>query len=463
MNFFSGENFLLSGEAARSLYRGCAGLPVFDYHNHLPPQKLYENRPFRSLAEFWLAGDHYIWRAMRLAGLPERLITGGAPDEEKFLAWAGVLDSLVGCPLYDWTQMQLSFLFGETEPLSAANAGKVYARCNEKLQEEDFRPLALLKRFGVKALCTTDEPWDSLEWHALLQEEEKELLILPAFRPDKLLAVSEKSWLPAVKALEKSEGRPVRSLDALCLSLEHALDRFAALGCRTADQGYEGMRYTDPTGAEAVFDKALHGGAVTGTEAAAFGSFLLRFLGEKYADRGMVMQLRFGALRNANSRLYMALGPDCGGDCAGDGASVRSVVSLLDELESWNKLPKTILYSLDEGAYTALATVCAAFAGGGVRCRVQLGSAWWFLDHERGIRRHLNVLMENALLPGFVGMLTDSRSIGSFVRHDYFRRILCDAVGAEVDRGRFPLENAQRVVNNICYQNAKDFFGLPGR
>lgn len=463
MNYFSGESFILSGGSARALYRGCAALPIFDYHNHLPPRLLWENRPFRSLTELWLGSDHYIWRAMRVAGTPERLITGDAPDEEKFLAWVDVLDTLAGCQLYAWTQMQLAFLFGGDEPLSSANAREVYARCGAMLQTDAFRPRALLRRFGVRALCTTDEPYDSLEWHALLQREAEEPLVLPAFRPDALLAVDKPGWLGAVKRLEASEGMAIGSLAGLCGALEHALDRFAALGCLTADHGYEGLRYTDPSGGEAVFAKALAEQPVSGEEAGRFGSCLLRFLGERYAERGMVMQLHKGALRGGNSRLAQALGPDCGADSADDPSGVRAVLPLLDALERADRLPRTILYCLDEGEYTALATACASFAGGGVRERVQLGSAWWFLDHERGIRKHLSVLMENALLPGFVGMLTDSRSIGSFVRHDYFRRVLCDAVGAVVESGQFPLERAQRIVNGICYENAREFFGLPAR
>ena len=458
MNFFDSDYFVLSNDSARALYENCRTLPVFDFHNHLSPQFLYENPRYENMAQFWLKGDHYIWRAMRLAGVEEERITGSAPDEEKFLAWAKTLDGLVGCPLYAWIQMQMSFLFDE-EPLTAANATDIYRRCSEKLQGDDFRPRALLRRFGVTALCTTDEPFDSLEWHAKLQTEVKELLVLPAFRPDKLLAASKDIWLESVKKLEVSEGMAIRTLEELKAALAHSLQRFAALGCRTADHGYEGLKYIDPAGADEAFARAYAAGIATEADADLIASELLRFLGEQYAELGMVMQLHSGALRNGNTRRYRALGADCGVDSVDTAPGVRSISGLLDTLELADKLPRTILYCLDEGEYAGLVTLAASFAGAGVRNRVQVGSAWWFNDHERGMRNHLTALMENAQLAGFVGMLTDSRSIGTFVRHDYFRRILCDVVGEKVEKGEFPLELAGVIVKDICYGNAVAYFG----
>lgn len=459
MNYFKSDRFVLTSDSARALYARAKEIPVFDFHNHLSPQVLYENKNFRSLAEFWLTGDHYIWRAMRLAGVEERCITGDAGDEEKFLAWVGVLEGLAGCQLYAWTQQQLAVLFGEEEPLCLANAKEIYERCNEKLQGEDFKPRALLKRFGVTALCTTDEPSDSLEWHGKLQAEEKEILCLPAFRPDKLLAASKETWLPAICKLEQSEGMEIRSLHDLKAALEHSIGRFEVLGCRTADHGYEGLKYIDPAGAEADFEAAFAAGIATEEQADRIASELLRWLGERYAERDWVMQLHSGALRNGSTRRYRALGADCGGDSVDVAPGVRSVSGLLDALDREGKLPRTILYCLDDGEYPALATLCATFAESGIRNKVQLGAAWWFNDHERGMRTHLSYLMENALLAGFVGMLTDSRSLGTFVRHDYFRRILCDAVGAVVERGEFPLNLAVKVVEDICYGNAVAYFG----
>ena len=463
VNYFASDRFVLSTDSARELYRGSRSIPVFDFHNHLSPQLLYENKKYRNLADFWLAGDHYVWRAMRLAGVDERYITGDAPDEEKFLAWVGVLDGLVGCPLYAWTQMQVANVFGEAEPLCSDNAKDIYARANALLETDDFRPRSLLKRFGVSALCTTDEPADSLEWHEKLQAEVKDLLVLPAFRPDKLIAVSKADFLPAVKKLEASEGMIIAALDDLKAALRHSLDRFIALGCRTADHGYEGLTYTDPAGADEIFLRALRGEPLTKQEADAFGSAMLRFLGETYCETGMVMQLHIGALRNGNSRRFEALGADCGVDSVDDSPGVRPMARLLDTLERAGCLPHTILYCLDDGDYSKLATLCASFACSGVRNKVQLGAAWWFNDHDAGMRRHIASLMENAMLPGFVGMLTDSRAIGSFVRHDYFRRILCDCVGQYVESGEFPLALAQKIVDNICCKNAVDYFGAADR
>lgn len=460
MNFFASDRFVLRSDSARQLYRTCAQMPVFDYHNHLSPQLLYENKNFTDLTDFWLTGDHYIWRAMRLAGVEERFITGDAPAEDKFLAWVDVLDTLVGCQLYAWIQMQMAFLFDEEEPLTAANAKQVYARCNAKLATSEFTPRALLKKFNVTALCTTDEPFDSLEWHAKLRNEGGDLLVLPAFRPDKLLTVGAGDWKEWVSRLGASEGMDIVSLDDLKAALEHSLMRFIVMGCRTADHGYEGLKYVDPTGAEKVFAKAMAGQPVSQAEADAFASALLLYLGQLYGETGMVMQLHFGALRNANSRRFETLGPDCGVDSVDQAVGVRCVAPLLDALEQKGCLPKTILYCLDESEYGSMITLGASFASAGVRSKVQVGSAWWFNDHERGMRNHLTQLMENAMLPGFVGMLTDSRSIGTFVRHDYFRRILCDVVGEQVEQGIFPLHLAQKVVNDICYHNAVRYFGL---
>ena len=459
MNYFKTDRFVLNGESARELYAFARDIPVFDFHNHLSPELLYHNRNFRDMAEFWLSGDHYIWRAMRLAGVEERCITGDANGEEKFLAWAKTLEGLCGCQLYAWTQQQLAVLFDEEEPLCLANAREIYARCNEKLQGEDFRPRALLGRFGVTALCTTDEPSDTLEWHEKLQQEETDILCLPAFRPDKLLAASKDTWIGAIRKLEQSEGMSIATLDDLKAALAHSMDRFAALGCRTADHGYEGLKYIDPTGAEEDFTAALAAGIATQQQADRISSALLQWLGERYAERDWVMQLHSGALRNGSTRRYRALGADCGGDSVDIAPGVRSVSGLLDILDQADKLPRTILYCLDDGEYPSLATLCATFAAGGIRNKVQLGAAWWFNDHERGMRKHLAYLMENALLAGFVGMLTDSRSIGTFVRHDYFRRILCDGIGAYVERGEFPMELAKKIVSDVCYGNAVQYFG----
>ncbi|MBE6969432.1 MAG: glucuronate isomerase [Ruminococcaceae bacterium] len=459
MNYFAGDRFTLFSDSARALYAGCRDIPIFDYHNHLSPQLLYENRNFENLAQFWLTGDHYIWRAMRAAGVDERLITGDAPDYERYLAWVAVLDQLVGCPLYAWTQMQVARLFGEEEPLTLESAPAFYERGNALLQTEDFRPRALLKRFGVTKLCTTDEPGDTLAWHIRLRDEVKDLTVLPAFRPDKLLNASKATWLPAMEKLSKQEGMAIGTLDELKAALVHSLDHFAALGCCTSDHGYEGLRYGDPSGAEEAFVSALARGIATAEEEEHIASELLRFLGREYHRRGMVMQLHVGALRNGNTRRFRALGADCGVDSVDDPIGVRAIAPLLDELETADALPRTILYCLNETEYAPLCTLAVSFAGGGVRDRVQVGSAWWFNDHERGMRLQLHQLMENAMLPGFVGMLTDSRSLGTFVRHDYFRRILCDCVGEYVERGEFPLKRAQQIVDDICYQNAITYFG----
>lgn len=460
MNYFGSEKFVLSTAEAREIYSECKDLPVFDYHNHLSPELLYKNECFSDISDFWLSGDHYVWRAMRLAGIEEKYITGDAPGKEKFLAWVSVLDGLMGSQLYIWTQMQMSFLFGCDELLSSENAEKMYEHCTALLQTDDFRPRALLKKFGVNALCTTDEPFDSLEYHKLLQENVKDLLVLPAFRPDKLLTASLDNWCDSVRKLSISEGMEINTLDDLKTALTRSLERFKALGCRTSDHGYEGMRYSDPTGADEAFLRAMKAGKATAEDEAKISSELFNYLGKEYDRLGMVMQLHIGALRNGSTRKFRSLGADCGGDSVDDPCGVKCMLGLLDGLDMIDKLPKTILYCLNESDYASLAPVAATFAGPGIKNKVQLGAAWWFNDHDRGMRRHLSCLMENAMLAGFVGMLTDSRSIGSFVRHDYFRRILCDELGKIVAKGEFPMSPAKKIAADICLFNALSYFEM---
>lgn len=456
------SDYLIKGEAARVLYRDYAAtLPVIDYHNHLSAQQISENKPFGGITEFWLEGDHYKWRAMRAAGVDEKFITGDAGDFEKFSAWIDTVSRLVGSPLYTWCRMELEQLFGiELAPVKE-NAAAIYEACNRLLTAAEYTPKTILQKFGVKAACIISDPFETLEYHSSFTSNEMSLR--PIFRPDKLMPVGTPGWLAAVKQLEASEGCEINSLDSLKAALEHSLGRFIALGCPTADHGFEVFSYIQPQ-EDAVAEtvkKALAGGKVAQAEAVAFVSYIMTWLGEEYQRRGLVMQLHIGALRNQNTRLFDALGPDAGGDCTGNTTDVRQLATFLDALDAKGQLPKTILFSLNCGDWPQLAALSATFTQAGIRCKVQPGAAWWMNDTEQGITNLFYELANHGLIHGFVGMLTDSRSLGSFVRHDYFRRLLCSWMGDQVDSGSYPdLQAAGRLVQDICLGNAEGFFDI---
>lgn len=460
-------DYLLTGETARQLYESTArSLPVIDYHNHLDVDRLADNTPFSNITEFWLAGDHYKWRAMRTAGVEERCITGDAPPREKFAAWISTMELLAGSPLYAWCRMELETLFETDLAPVAANADAIYDYCTAKLALPAFLPMEMLRRFGVEVSCSTNDPFESLEYHQRLAAQNATPQVLPTFRPDKLLAISAPAWLEHLTALATSEGMDIASLDQLKAALLHSLERFTALGCRSADHGFSRLPAVNVSErqAEAVLAKALEGGMLDHGEVDAFAGHLLAWLAAVYNQKSMVMQLHLGPIRNQNTALFQALGADVGGDCIGPGLDIVALSRLLDGLHQTGNLPKTILFSINRHDWAELSALCPAFQSAGTPCRVQPGAAWWFSDTERGIRELMDELAEHALLGGFLGMLTDSRSIGSFVRHDYFRRILCSWLGELVDRGDFPDQIAAgRLVASISYYNAAAYFDLKER
>ena len=427
MSAFMDRDFLLDTPMARALYHGYAARqPIFDYHNHLSPRDIAEHRRFRDLTELWLEGDHYKWRAMRACGVAEREITGDAAPYEKFLAWAKVLPRLVGSPLYHWTHLELQRYFGITGPLTADSAERIWQQTREQLRGDGYDTVSLLARMNVRVLCTTDDPADDLAWHRRIAADESiPFRVLPSFRPDRYLA---DPCGPAAKALCDHYG--TSDLDE---ALEAALDYFCRNGCLVSDHGFGDFPY----GKDAEFSRRM------------------RRLGVAYAKRGVAMQLHLGPIRNVSPRLYGLLGPDAGGDSVGRTADPVALGTFLGDLEREGNLPRTVLYNLNPAGSTVLSTLAATFAP-----RVQYGAAWWFNDHLRGMEAQLDELMETGALSASVGMLTDSRSFTSFVRHEYFRRILCRKLGRLVEEGLFPDDEATlgELVRGVCYENAAGFF-----
>ncbi|MGG6314403.1 glucuronate isomerase [Paenibacillus macerans] len=464
---FLGKNFLLNSDTAEVLYHEYAkDLPIIDYHCHLNPQEIYENKTFRNITEAWLGGDHYKWRTMRACGVDEELITGGADDYDKFLAWAKVVPQLLGNPLYHWTHLELQRFFGISELLNERTAPAIWEKANAKLQGEGFGARDLITKSKVTVVCTTDDPADSLEYHFKIKELDGfDTAVLPSFRPDKFLEINRDTFKPWLGKLEAATGKPIANYGALLEALRERIDFFHEAGGRVSDHALDTMEYRETTlkEAEEIFAKALSKGAVTPLEERKYKSYTMRFLGKEYAARGWAMQLHIHALRNTNKAMFKRLGPDTGYDAINDGPVAEALAGLLDALERDGGLPKTILYSLNKNDYSSLASIMGSFQGGGVAGKIQFGTAWWFNDNKDGMIEQMKTLANFGVLAQFIGMLTDSRSFLSYTRHEYFRRLLCDVLGDWVDRGEAPedFELLGRIVTDICYDNAKRYFAFP--
>ncbi len=458
MKSFMDKDFLLSTETAKRLYHGYAAeLPIIDYHCHLNPQEIYEDRQFENITQVWLGGDHYKWRLMRAVGVDERFITGDAPDREKFQKWSETISLAIGNPLFHWSHLELRNYFGYDGVLSGETAEEVWQLCNEKLKGLSARKL--IEGSNVKALCTTDDPADSLEWHKKIAGDPSfGVKVLPSFRPDKALNIEKADYPEYLKRLGE-----ITNFGQLVQVLKERLAFFVSLGCRVSDHGLEAVPYA-PAGEaeiEAVFQKRLSGETPTELEQKQFKTALLLALGREYHRLGVVMQLHFGVIRDNSQRVFRALGPDAGIDSIGDPFSVKDLAAFLNALDETDELPKTILYSLNPNDNAAIETVMACFQGG---CfgKLQHGSAWWFNDHKSGMREQLTSLANEGMLCTFVGMLTDSRSFLSYARHEFFRRILCDLIGNWVENGEYPYdEKALRtIIERICIKNAERYFDL---
>ncbi len=465
---FIHDDFLLGTKPARKLYhKYAAAEPIFDYHCHIPPKDIADNRQFKNLFEIWLEGDHYKWRAMRSNGVAEKFCTGDATPREKFLAWARTVPLTLRNPLYHWTHLELKRYFGIGELLDEQTADKIWNRANEKLATPALSTQGILKKFKVKVVCTTDDPVDDLGYHRKFAAQNHPTRMLPAFRPDKALTVhTPATFNPWVDQLAAAANTDIGSFDAFVSALEKRHEFFHAQGCRLSDHGLNHC-FADfcsaPT-AGAVFAKARKGEPVSPQEHAQFASFMMLLFGQLDAKRGWTKQLHLGALRSNNTRLLKQLGPDTGFDSIGDFPQCQTLAAYLDKLDSENALPKTVIYNLNPADNYAFATMIGNFQDGTLPGKIQFGSGWWFLDQKEGMEWQLNALSNLGLLSRFIGMITDSRSFMSYSRHEYFRRTLCNLIGRDIKNGSIPDDEALvgPMIRNICYANAKNYMAFPG-
>lgn len=440
-------------------------LPIIDYHNHLMPDQIAADQNFENITQVWLYGDHYKWRAMRANGIDEYYITGGASDFEKFEKWAETVPYTLRNPLYHWTHLELQRYFGIHETLSAANAQKIYDACNAKLQTKEYSVQGLLRMMNVQTLCTTDDPLDTLEYHQQLKNSSCEIKVLPAFRPDKAMNADDVDALNTyIDKLADISGTEIVNYEGYLAALKARHDYFASNGASVSDHGLEQIYAEDYTEAEvrAIFAKIRSKQSLSREENLKFKSAMLFNFALWDHEKGWVQQYHLGALRNNNDRLLTSLGPDTGFDSIGDFVQGKQLAKFLNKLDSGNTLAKTILYNLNPADNELMATMIGNYNDGTVAGKVQWGSAWWFLDQKDGMIKQLNALSNMGLLSRFVGMLTDSRSFLSFPRHEYFRRILCDLFGTDVENGELPNDKAWlgEVIQAICYHNAKTYFNF---
>lgn len=466
MNRFMNEDFLLNSPTAKTLYEDYAkDQPIFDFHCHLSPEQIYKDHAFEDIAEAWLGGDHYKWRIMRAYGIDEDLITGSASGRDKFRAYAEALSHAIGNPLYHWSHMELRHFFGIDEVLDAESADRIFDSANEKLASgSGLTARKMMEMSKVRAVFTTDDPADDLAYHRKLRDEGV-LRVHPAYRPDKYLAVGDAGFAAAVSRLGDTVGREISSYQELLDALKERMEAFEELGCRASDHALASYQYVEADEAEleAIFQFGLSGNDdITDRDINAYITATLKFLAREYAARGWPMQLHIQSIRNNNPPMFEALGPDTGYDSILDGDIARPYNALLGSLEATDELPKTILFSLNPADFPILCTLMGNFQKGPTSGKLQLGPAWWHLDHLPGMVQHLEVLASQGVLSTFVGMLTDSRSFLSYPRHDYFRRILCNFLGDLVETGQYPakMEFLGKVVSDICYANSWQYFRM---
>jgi len=464
MKQFLDENFLLKTKTAQRLYHEFAkDMPIIDYHCHLSPQEIVEDKQFENLTQAWLHGDHYKWRAMRTNGIDESYCTGNKSDWEKFKKWAETIPYTLRNPLYHWSHLELQRYFGVKDVLNPDTAKKIYDTCTAKLNTSQYSVRNLLRSMNVKLVCTTDDPVDSLEYHLKIKQDNFEIPILPAFRPDNAMNVScAEKFYAYVKKLESVTNIAISSFDDFLSALQNRHDFFASLGCSVSDHGLENICSEDFTSSEvnSIFNKIYGGKELNETEQLKFRSAMLIQFAEWDWEKGWVQQFHLGSLRNNNSRMRQTLGADTGWDSIGDFQQGAALAKFLDKLDSNNKLAKTILYNVNPADNELMATMTGNFNDGSVAGKIQWGSAWWFLDQKDGMIHHLNTLSNMSLLSRFIGMLTDSRSFLSFPRHEYFRRILCDLFGDEIENGELPndVNWVGKIIQDICFYNSKNYF-----
>lgn len=464
MQKFMDDTFMLYNETGRRLYESCREIPIFDYHCHLSAKEIYENKKPSNLTELWLSGDHYKWRIMRAHGIEEEMITGTADDYEKFHAYAGALQEAVGNPLFHWSHLELQRYFHITDVLTEKNSRVIWDKATKVMEAEDFSPRSLILRSNVYGLCTTEDPAASLIYHKKLIEEAFPVKVLPAFRPDLVMEMTRESWRDYMVRLGQGADVEISDLETLEKALLARMDVFEKAGCVASDHGFEQFPWR-PEGtakADRIIKKALSGECPAKDEIDVFQTELLIWLAEEYSRRGWAMELHVGCIRSRNTRMVKCIGEATGFDSVGDFGIAVPLAAFMDHMEQMEMLPKMILFSLNNRDLSVLATMAGNFQNAGIRSKIQLGSAWWFQDHRDGMEEQMRVLANTGLLGHFIGMLTDSRSYLSYTRHEYFRRILCNLVGSWAEKGELPDDQdmLQRIIANICFWNAKEYFGV---
>ncbi|MCF8715125.1 glucuronate isomerase [Joostella atrarenae] len=457
------DNFLLHNKYAEELYHNYASkMPIIDYHCHLSPKDIADNRVFENITKAWLDGDHYKWRGMRALGINEKFITGDASDQDKFKQWAKAVPYTMRNPLFHWTQLELARYFDIYELLNEKNAEKIYHQTTEKLNSGSFSTQQLLSKMNVKVVCTTEDPTDSLEHHQKLAKSDFNTHISTSFRPDKAITIGNDGFLQYIAKLEKAAEISINSYQDLQDALVNRIQYFNDNGCKVSDHGLSSIPYTNHTEVEVnnILKRKLKNETLSKDEILKFESAVLQFLSEQYHSLGWVQQFHLGALRNNNTRMLDKLGPDTGWDSIGDYSQAESLSKFLNSLDSKNKLTKTIIYNLNPADNEVIATMIGNFNDGSVKGKVQFGSGWWFLDQKDGMTKQLNALSNMGLISCFIGMLTDSRSFLSYPRHEYFRRILCNLLGEEIENGELPneMEWIGKLVEDISYNNANEYF-----
>jgi len=463
MKPFLDANFLLETKTAIRLYHEFAkAMPIIDYHNHLPPDEIANNKQYQSITEVWLKRDHYKWRAMRANGIHEKFITGDASDREKFQQWAKTVPNTLRNPLFHWTHLELQRYFGIHELLTSDSADSIYDQIQKQLQQPSFFAKGLLKQMNVELVCTTDLPTDDLKWHQKQNQSGDELKMFPTFRPDKFIAIDNADFIPLLEKLETILHCDISTFDQLLAALEDRINYFHANGCRLSDHGLSQLYVANhtPTNLDNILKKRKRNQPLTHTEVTDFQTSMLYHLAKMYHKKGWAMQLHLGAIRDTNSRLLTNIGADVGCDSIGDFAQAEGLVAFLDSLDKEDQLTQTILYNLNPRDNELFATMAGNYNDGSMAGKIQWGSAWWFLDQKDGMEKQINALSNLGLLSQFIGMLTDSRSFLSFPRHEYFRRTLCNLIGNDVENGLLPndIKWLGETVMNISYRNANKYF-----
>lgn len=465
MSEFMGESYLLETETAKKLFFEYAkDMPIFDYHCHLPVKEIADDIQFENITQLWLSGDHYKWRALRANGVPEEYITGRKSDREKFQKWAETVPYTLGNPLFQWTYLELKRYFGIEEHLKPATAEAIWNKCNALLQQKEFSARNFIARSNVKALCTTDDPTDSLEYHKRIKADNTfAVTVIPAFRPDMALKIGHEGFLGWIEKLGDLTGIKVSTVDDFFAALARRIDDFHEVGCRLSDHDIAGCFYvkTSKDEANTIFNRRMANQPVSSEDQIKFRAAVLTFLAREYAGHGWAMQLHMGALRNANSKMLQAIGINTGFDSIADFNFINDLLHFLDDLNSEGILPKTVLYCLNPKDNYVLASMAGNFQSD-IPGKIQFGAAWWYNDHEDGMLAQMKTLANVGLFSRFVGMLTDSRSFLSYPRHEYFRRIMCNLIGYWVERGDYypDFEILEEIVKGICFNNIKNYLGV---